>query len=687
MVSLSATLLILLSIFFSTPSNVRGNAELKALMELKSSLDPENKLLRSWTFNGDPCDGSFEGIACNQHLKVANISLQGKRLAGKLSPAVAELKCLSGLYLHYNSLSGEIPQEITNLTELSDLYLNVNNFSGEIPADIGSMDGLQVMDLCCNSLTGKIPKNIGTLKKLNVLSLQHNQLTGEVPWSLGNLSMLSRIDLSFNNLLGLIPKTLANIPQLETLDLRNNTLSGFVPSGLKKLNGSFQFENNTGLCGMDFPSLRACSAFDNANIEQFKQPPGEIDTDKSALHNISESVYLQKHCNKTQCKKSSSKLPQVALISSVITVTITLLGAGILTFFRYRRRKQKISNTPEFSEGRLSTDLQKDFRASPLVSLAYTKEWDPLGDSRNGAEFSQEPHLFVVNSSFRFNLEDIESATQCFSEANLLSRNSFTSVFKGVLRDGSPVAIRSINISSCKNEEVEFMNGLKLLSSLSHENLMKLRGFCCSRGRGECFLIYDFASKGKLSNFLDIQEHETNQVLDWPARISIIKGIAKGIAYLHGSDQQKKPTIVHRNISVEKILLDEQFNPLIADSGLHNLLADDMVFSALKTSAAMGYLAPEYVTTGKFTEKTDIFAFGVIILQILSGKLMLTSSLRIAAENGEHSGFIDEYLREEFDKPEAIAMARIGISCTQEIPNNRPNIETLLEDINCMKSE
>ncbi|EOA18764.1 hypothetical protein CARUB_v10007360mg [Capsella rubella] len=686
MAALRVTLLVLLSIFFSAPPTVLGNAELKALMELKSSLDPENKLLRSWTFNGDPCDGSFEGIACNQHLKVANISLQGKRLTGKLSPAVAELKCLSGLYLHYNSLSGEIPQEITNLTELSDLYLNVNNFSGEIPAEIGSMAGLQVMDLCCNSLTGKLPNGIGTLKKLNVLSLQHNKLTGEVPWSLGNLSMLNRLDLSFNYLLGLIPKTLANIPQLDTLDLRNNTLSGFVPTGLKKLNGRFQFENNTGLCGIDFPSLRACSAFDQANIE-FKQPPGEIDTDKSSLHNISESVYLQKHCNQTHCHKSSSKLAQVALISSVITVTITLIGAGILTFFRYRRRKQKISNTPEFSEGRLSTDQQKDFRASPLVSLAYTKEWDPLGDSRNGAEFSQEPHLFVVNSSFRFNLEDIESATQCFSEANLMSRNSFTSVFKGVLRDGSPVAIRSINISSCKNEEVEFMNGLKLLSSLSHENLVKLRGFCCSRGRGECFLIYDFASKGKLSNFLDLQEQETNHVLDWSARVSIIKGIAKGIAYLHGSDQQKKPTIVHRNISVEKILLDEQLNPLIADSGLHNLLADDMVFSALKTSAAMGYLAPEYVTTGKFTEKTDIFAFGVIILQIISGKLMLTSSLRIAAGNGELNGFIDEYLREAFDKPEVVAMARIGISCTQEIPNNRPDIETLLQEMNCMRKE
>lgn len=100
----------------------------------------------------------------------------------------------------------------------------------------------------------------------------------------------------------------------------------------------------------------------------------------------------------------------------------------------------------------------------------------------------------------------------------------------------------------------------------------------------------------------------------------------------------------------------------------------------------MGYLAPEYVTTGKFTEKTDVFAFGVIILQILSGKLMLTSALRLAAENGEQCGFMDEYLHGEFDKSEAIAMARIAMSCTQEIPNNRPNIETLLVEINGMKS-
>jgi hypothetical protein len=142
---------LLLSLFlliaFSTPEKVCGNAELRALMDLKTSLDPEGKILTSWISDGNPCSGSFEGVACNEHWKVANISLQGKGLSGCLSPAVAELKCLSGLYLHYNNLSGEIPSQISNLTELVDLYLDVNSLSGTIPPEIGNMASLQGMYL------------------------------------------------------------------------------------------------------------------------------------------------------------------------------------------------------------------------------------------------------------------------------------------------------------------------------------------------------------------------------------------------------------------------------------------------------------------------------------------------------------------------------------------------------------
>ena len=137
-----SSLILLLSLL--TPQQISGNnTELEALVKLKSALDPTDEYLQSWTSDGDPCSGLFEGVACNEHGKVANISLQGKGLSGTISPAVAELKSLSGLYLHYNSLSGEIPKEIVNLIGLTDLYLNVNNLSGSIPPEIGSMASLQ----------------------------------------------------------------------------------------------------------------------------------------------------------------------------------------------------------------------------------------------------------------------------------------------------------------------------------------------------------------------------------------------------------------------------------------------------------------------------------------------------------------------------------------------------------------
>lgn len=135
--------LLFLIIFVIKPKWVYGSEELSALMALKASLDPQNHYLSSWTANGNPCVGSFEGVACNEMGQVANISLQGKGLSGILSPSISGLRHLTGLYLHYNALYGEIPREIADLTDLTDLYLNVNNLSGEIPPEIGSMGNLQ----------------------------------------------------------------------------------------------------------------------------------------------------------------------------------------------------------------------------------------------------------------------------------------------------------------------------------------------------------------------------------------------------------------------------------------------------------------------------------------------------------------------------------------------------------------
>ncbi|TKY45039.1 NSP-INTERACTING KINASE 2 [Spatholobus suberectus] len=659
------------------PTCTYGNDELRALLDLKSSLDPEGRFLSSWTKDGTPCGGSFEGVACNEKGQVANVSLQGKGLSGRLSPSIAGLKHLTGLYLHYNSLYGEIPREVANLTELSDLYLNVNHLSGEIPPEIGKMENLQVLQLCCNQLTGSIPTQLGDLKKLSVLALQSNQLDGAIPASLGDLEMLMRLDLSSNSLFGSIPTKLADLPSLLVLDVHNNTLSGNVPPVLKRLEDGFVYEHNVGLCGVGFSSLKACTASDHVNLtrpEPFGAGVGGLSRD------IPETANVKLPCNSTQCQSSPKSKQATSIKVGIVLATIALSAVGILTFTMYRRRKQRLGSAFDISEGRLSTDQANGIyrkNGSPLVSLEYSNGWDPLADSQNFNGDRQD-----VFQSFRFNLEEVESATQYFSELNLLGKSNFSATYKGVLRDGSVVAVKSISKTSCKSDEAEFLKGLNILTSLRNENLVRLRGFCCSRGRGECFLIYDFVSNGNLSRYLDVKEGD-GEVLEWSTRVSIVKGIAKGIAYLHAF-KANKLALVHQNISAEKVHLDQRYNPLLSDSGLYKLLTNDIVFSALKGSAAKGYLAPEYTTTGRFTEKSDVYAFGVLLFQILTGKQKITSTMRLAAESFRFQEFIDLNLHGRFVECEGAKLARMALLCSHESPFERPSMEAIVQELgNC----
>ncbi|KAL3362134.1 hypothetical protein AABB24_014814 [Solanum stoloniferum] len=662
---------------FSCIEPVCGNAEVRALMEIKTALDPESKKLSSWTSDGDPCSGSFLGVICNEHHKVTNITLTDKRLTGKLSPAIAELKCLSGLFLHYNSLTGEIPKELGNLTELNDLYLNENNLSGIIPPELGNMASLQVLDLSCNQLTGSIPTEIWFLKKLSVLELQRNRLTGKIPENVGVLGTLKKLYLGFNRLSGPIPLNLAAAPQLEVLEVQNNTLSGVVPPALRRLNEKFNHESNPGLCGTGFTSLRVCTAWDHVNVNQVGSDVPDSNNNGVPIDVPGAAHISPLPCNQTHCSRSS-KFPQAIIVASVITVTVTLVVAVVFGIFRRRRLKQRVGNTSDASDDRLSTDQAKEIykrSPSPLLTVEYSNRWDPMTPEKSCNSMFNE---FL--NGFKFNLEEVESATQHFTETNLLGRSNFSAVYKGILKDGSTVAVKSISVTSCKSEETEFMEGLSLLTSLKHENLVKLRGFCCSKGRGECFLIYDLASKGNLSQYLDVEEN-SNHVLDWSKRVSIIKGIAKGLGYLH-STEPDKPSMVHRNISVEKVLLDQQFTPLILDCGLLKLLADDVVYSALKVSAALGYMAPEYITTGRFTEKSDVYAFGVIILQVLSGKGLLDCSMRLAAESCNFENFIDPNLKGTFPISEATMLTKLAVSCTLEDPDSRPSMVLVNEELN-----
>lgn len=156
-----------------------------------------------------------------------------------------------------------------------------------------------------------------------------------------------------------------------------------------------------------------------------------------------------------------------------------------------------------------------------------------------------------------------------------------------------------------------------------------------------------------------------------------------GIAYLHAY-KANKPALVHQNISSEKVLIDQRYNALLSDSGQYKLLTNDIVFSALKASAAKGYLAPEYTTIGRFTEKSDVYAFGVLLLQILTGKKVVTSSMRLAAESFRFQEFIDPNLHGRFFEYEAAKLAKMALLCSHESPFERPTMEAIVQELgNC----
>lgn len=275
----------------------------------------------------------------------------------------------------------------------------------------------------------------------------------------------------------------------------------FCNEALRRLNEEFHFENNPGLCGSGFPSLRDCTAWDNTNA-------ADPSPDTGPAASIPRSAALPLNCSsQSNCPGSSSRLPQLGIVGGAIAVTVALTVVALVCAVKYRRAKQKVGHRSDASE-----DQAKEHHVHKAISISHA---------------SPQEYCHEI-SSHKFNLEEVESATHHFSEANLLGRSKFSAVYRGTLKDGTVVAVKSISKTSCKTDEDEFLKGMSLLSSLSHENVVKLKGYCSSKARGECFLVYEFVSRGNLSHYLDREDGDHATTLDWPTRVSIIHGIAKG---------------------------------------------------------------------------------------------------------------------------------------------------------------
>uniref|UniRef100_A0A6N2M7S1 non-specific serine/threonine protein kinase n=1 Tax=Salix viminalis TaxID=40686 RepID=A0A6N2M7S1_SALVM len=272
-----------------------------------------------------------------------------------------------------------------------------------------------------------------------------------------------------------------------------------------------------------------------------------------------------------------------------------------------------------------------------------------------------------------FSYSQLRTATEDFSPSNKLGEGGYGPVYKGMLSDGREVAVKKLSVASNQGTN-QFVTEIATISAVQHRNLVKLYGCCIEANRR--LLVYEYLENKSLDKTLFGKD---GIHLDWPTRLNICLGTARGLAYLH---EESRPRIVHRDVKASNILLDANLFPKISDFGLAILYDDKKTHISTRVAGTIGYLAPEYAMRGHLTEKADVFGFGVVALEILSGRANSDSSLddeRVYLlewawnlhESGQSLQLIDPSVI-EFDENEALRVVGVALLCTQASPAMRP---------------
>ncbi|KAJ4823218.1 G-type lectin S-receptor-like serine/threonine-protein kinase SD1-1 [Turnera subulata] len=346
-------------------------------------------------------------------------------------------------------------------------------------------------------------------------------------------------------------------------------------------------------------------------------------------------------------KRNAEKQKQIGIIVGAIILTMGVLLLGRILYGRRRKHK---------SRENMKNILEKYYKTR-----------------QNNSEDLELP---VIQFS------TITKATQNFSSKNKLGKGGFGTVYKGTLSDGQEIAVKRLSINSRQGLE-EFINEVMLIVKLQHRNLVKLLG-CCVEG-DERMLVYEYMPNKSLDYF--IFEESKRRILEWERRINIINGIARGLMYLH---QDSRLRIIHRDLKASNILLDYEMNPKISDFGMARIFKGNQTEDKTnKVVGTYGYIAPEYAVKGRFSVKSDIFSFGVLVLEILSGKKNrgfsspdhhhnLLGHAWILWMESRPLELVDDMPCESADGPQIERCIHIGLLCVQNQPEDRPNMSNVV---------
>ncbi|PPD75842.1 hypothetical protein GOBAR_DD27229 [Gossypium barbadense] len=571
------------------------------------------------------------GVSDLSSLVVLNLSACG--FSGKIPGNIGSLMKLTSLDLSKQQLSGELPIELFGLPNLQIVALNENKLSGDIPEGFSSLVGLQYLNLSCNVFTGQIPETFGFLHSLMVLSLSYNRISGMVPSELGNCSQLQVIQLRSNRLIGNVTADFSRLSRLKELDLGSNKLNGEIPEEISNcsLMITLLLDGNR-LTGNIPDSFSNMSNLKYLNLSR-NNLEGEIPSGLGSLFNDS-SIFsmnenlcgkpLNNGCKNVRKEKQRKLILLIAMVVGGIGLFVVFCCGYIYSLLRWWKRW--MTGEKKRSTGSASSGADRS-----------------RGSGENGG-----PKLVMFNN--KITLAETLEATRQFDEENVLSRGRYGLVFKATFQDGMVLSIRRLVDGTI--DEANFKKEAELLGKVKHRNITVLRGYYAGPPDLR-LLVYDYMPNGNLATLLQEASHQDGHMLNWP----MLHLIALGIA------------------------------PHLSEFGLEKLIMATPTEASTSSTAvgSLGYVAPEAALTGRLSKEADVYSFGIVLLEILTGRKPVMFSqdeedivkwVKKQLEKGQISELLEPGLLEldpeSSEWEEFLLGVKVGLLCTAPEPLDRP---------------
>lgn len=648
-----------LSISNNSLTNITG--AIRILMGIKSL----TTLVLSKSFQNEPMP-EYDGMLDTEGFQSLQVlALGGCQLTGQLPTWLANLKKLKVLDLSVNLFTGSIPGWFASLPGLFYLDLSSNLISGEFPKELCGLPALTsgmaddhvgrsylelpvfvmptnasnqqynqlsnlppAIYLNNNSLSGNIPIEIGQLKSLHVLDLSNNNFSGSIPDQISNLTNLEKLDLSRNHLTGGIPVSLKGLSFLSSFSVAFNDLQGTIPTG-----GQFDtfpttsFDGNPGLCGP-------------AAVQRSCPQPASVTRRRSNRRLLIGLVF------------------GICFGTGIIVVMLTIWILSKRRIIPKGDTDKIDSDTVSINSNIVAPEIEKD---TSLVILFPN----------------------TTNDIKDLSISEILKATDNFNQSNIVGCGGFGLVYKATLVDGTKMAVKKLS-GDMGLMEREFRAEVEALSTAQHENLVSLQGYCVHDG---CrLLIYSYMENGSLDYWLHEKVDGASQ-LDWPTRLKIAQGASCGLAYMH---QICEPHIVHRDIKSSNILLDEKFEAHVADFGLSRLILPYHTHVTTELVGTLGYIPPEYGQAWVATLRGDMYSFGVVMLELLTGKRPvevfkpkmsreLVGWVHQMRSEGKQEQVFDPLLRGKGFEEEMLQVLDVACRCVNQNPFKRPTIKEVVD--------